>query len=173
MRLAGLAVVALLACLAFAEQWRGLTVEPEHRCTTYDRDEYPYPATIEREIVEAQGGVWSPYTLRRFDSIRETDIEHIVPLSEAHDSGMCARGLDAKRAFARDLRNLTLASPAVNRNRKGHRDPAEWMPEHNRCWYAVRWVEVKRKWQLSVDTAERDALAEVLLTCGGELRRPA
>ena len=165
--------MVLCAAFAFADQWHGLDVAPENRCTPYEREDYPYPASVEHEIVERQGGVWSPYTLRRFESIRETDIEHIVPLSEAHDSGLCGRSQDAKRAFARDLLNLTLASPRVNRHEKAHRDPAEWLPEHNRCWYAQRWLDVKRKWQLSVDEAERAALVPVLAECNGEARRPA
>ncbi|MCY3812633.1 MAG: HNH endonuclease family protein [Gammaproteobacteria bacterium] len=148
-----------------AETWRGLAVENESRCSVYEAADYSYPASIEREIVEQQGGVWSPYTRRRFASIRETDIEHIVPRSEAHDSGLCARSKDARRGFARDLLNLTLASPEVNRRQKRAFDPADWLPDENRCWYARRWIQVKRKWQLSVDHAERDALEAILGEC--------
>ena len=42
---------------------RDLTVAPEHRCTPYDRDDYPYPQSIEAEIADRLGGMWSP--LRR------------------------------------------------------------------------------------------------------------
>lgn len=169
------AAAAMLAAASGAETWRGLTVGPENRCAVYDADDYAYPAALEQRIVERQGGVFSPYTLRRFDGIRETDIEHVVARSEAHDSGLCARSKDARRAFANDLDNLTLAAPYLNRNRKGHRDPAEWMPNRNRCWYARTWVRVKRKWQLSVDVAERDALEAVLGGCrqSSRMEKPA
>ena len=59
------------------------------------------------------GRVYGPYTGRYFASWRETDIEHMVATSEAHDSGLCATGSETKRRFARDLLNLTLASPAL------------------------------------------------------------
>lgn len=107
--------VALLAWLAAtalplsAETWRGLVVAPEFRCSTYDRDDYPYPRSVEQRIVEQIGRIYGPYSGRCFSSTGETDIEHIVLLSEAHDSGLCAAGTDTKRMFARDLLNLTLA----------------------------------------------------------------
>ena len=66
----------------------------------------------------------------------ETVIEHIVARSEAHDSGLCAADAATHRRFARDLRNLKLASPWLNRYRKVAKDTAEWLPEKNRCWFA-------------------------------------
>ena len=72
--------------------WRGLVVAPEHRCSPYDSDEYRYSQSVEDQIVEALGGVYGPYTGRWFASQSETDIEHMVARSEAHDSGLCAAG---------------------------------------------------------------------------------
>ena len=139
-----------------------LEVAPENRCSDYDSDDYSYTSSIEHHIVEQQGGVWSPYTLERFGSIKETDIEHIVPRSEGHDSGLCGRSDDAKRGFARDLDNLTLAEPALNRYEKADNDPAEWLPIENLCWYVGKWIAIKYKWQLTVDQAEMDAIHDVL-----------
>ena len=170
-----LSAAMMLAPMADAETWRGLTVEPERRCSPYDSYEYSHHASVERAIVEQQGGIFSPYTLRRFESIRETDIEHIVAKVEAHDSGLCARSSHARRRFARDLLNLTLASPEVNRRLKRAYDPAEWLPDKNRCWYVHRWVSVKRKWQLTIDAAERESLSAVLAGCrgaSGQIRKP-
>ena len=76
--------------------WRGLVVAEENRCAPYDGDLYPYPASIEDDIVQRLGGVYSPYTCESFDSTLETDTEHIVARSEAHDSGLC--GGDARPA---------------------------------------------------------------------------
>ena len=53
-----------------------------------------------------------------------TDIEYIVALAAAHDSGIAD---DRRRDIASDLDNLTIADPTVN-SRKGARDAAEWMP---------------------------------------------
>ena len=148
------------------DDFLGLTVAPEDRCNEYKRSQYHYPASIEHRIVERQGGrIWSPYTDREFSSIKETDIEHIVAAAEAHDSGLCARPIEDRKAFARDLENLTLASPRVNRWQKSDKDAAEWLPDHHRCWYVRTIIQVKRKWGLSVDQAEADALRAVLEGC--------
>ena len=50
-------------------------------------------------------------TFRRALGHTETDIEHIVATSEAHDSGLCAADRATRKQFAQDLRNLTLAPP--------------------------------------------------------------
>lgn len=44
---------------------------------------------------------------------------------------------------------------------KADKDPAEWMPPaaDATCWHTADWLSVKLTWELSVDTAERDALA--------------
>ena len=49
-----------------------------------------------------------------FSSTRETDIEHIVARSEAHDSGLCAANPETRNRFASDLLNLTLAAVVKN-----------------------------------------------------------
>ena len=180
-RAAAIAIMALAAALAaFAmkvssnqpaavDPLAGLAVAPEYRCTPYRRGDYPYPQTIEARIVAAQGGhVYGPYTGRTFPSTRHTDIEHIVSLSEAHDSGLCAADPATRRRFTADLLNLTLAAPAVNRCARGAKcghDAAGWLPPMNRCWFAARIVEVKRKYSLTVDRREAAALTGVLARC--------
>ena len=119
-----LLVVALLVVLTAAalyapgaqntsqaqEQWRGLRVAAENRCAPYDRDDYPYSQSVELKIIAREGGaICSPYTNECFETRFETDIEHIVAVSEAHDSGLCAASNATKRQFSSDLRNLTLA----------------------------------------------------------------
>ena len=152
-----------------AETWRGLVVAPEHRCAPYDRGDYPYSQSVEAEIVATMGGrVYGPYTGRHYSTTRQTDIEHIVAVSEAHDSGLCAAGPNLRRRFASDLLNLTLAAPEVNRCRSGGKcafDFAEWLPPMNRCWYAARIVAVKRAYALTVDRREAAALERVLSGC--------
>ena len=162
-----LLVAAVLAATDLGGQttWRGLVVQPERRCSPYDPDDYSYPQSLEASIVRQLGGVYSPYTGERFGSTRETDIEHMVARSEAHDSGLCGASLETRLAFARDLMNLTLASPSLNRGVKGANDAAEWMPRQNRCWFADRVVRVRRRWGLSIDVREARALDEVLARC--------
>ena len=147
------------------EIWRGLTVAPEARCSTYDPDDYPYPQSVEDRIIAQQGGVYSPYTGEWFADKFETDIEHIVARSEAHDSGLCAAEAATRRRFAQDLRNLTLASPQLNRYRKVAKDAAEWLPEKNRCWFAQRVIEIRKAYSLTIDRWEARALDAVLASC--------
>ena len=96
---------------------------------------------------------------------RETDIEDIVPLSEAHDSGLCSASAATKARFARDVLNLTLASPRVNRYEKGAKDGADWQPGFNACWFANRTLEVRRKYGLSIDRREALAIERTLASC--------
>ena len=158
---------------ASAEPWRGLTVTPESRCSPYDKErDYPYPQSVEQDIVRELGAVYGPYTGTCFESTRQTDIEHIVAASEAHDSGLCAANPATKARFARDLRNLTLASPQVNRHEKGGKDAADWVPDRNRCWFAGRVVEVKQVYGLTVDRREAAALEAILSSCESTALEP-
>ena len=168
-------VCLLLAALLFSagaagdDTWRGLTVAPEHRCSAYDRDHYPYPQAIERRIIERLGGrIYGPYTGRHFSSRRQTDIEHIVAVSEAHDSGLCRADRATRARFSQDLLNLTLAEPEINRCGRGGKcglDAGEWMPPRNQCWFAAGIVAVRTKYRLTVDPREAAALDRVLSGC--------
>ena len=151
--------------------WELLVIAPEDRCSPYDRDDYPYFPSIEQDIVESVGLVgiaFGPYENRIFDSRTETDIDHIVAISEAHDSGLCAADDATRKEFASDLFNLTLASPSVNRYQKSDNDVAEWLPDHNRCWYVYRTVQVRLRYGLTVDQAEVDAIERVMSECTWE-----
>ena len=115
-----------------AERWLGLEVRPDRgilECGVYDRTDYgsghrKEEAWIAREI----GAILSPYDGARFDSIRETEVEHIVALGEAHRSGLCEVDNRTRKRFAADPLNLTLAGPILNR-RKSDQDAADWMPD--------------------------------------------
>lgn len=152
-----------------ANDFRGLTIAPENRCSDYNVDDYHYSQNVEPPIIESYGGVvYGPYTGKTYQSRYDTDIEHIVARSEAHDSGMCSRPDAEKHHFAEDPLNLTLAHQDINRCGTGgkcHKDAAEWLPPMNKCWYANRVVEVKLKYNLTVDQAEADALKAILSQC--------
>ena len=148
-----------------ASTWRGLTIADEDRCSEYRSNDYSYSQSVEADIVDELGGIFSPYTCESFASTSDTDIEHIVARSEAHDSGLCSASAATRREFAEDLRNLTLASPTLNRNEKGAKDAAEWMPDQNRCWFAQTALNVRLAYGLTIDHTEADALERVLATC--------
>ena len=166
-------VALILSTAAYAETWRGLTVAPEHRCSPYDRKrDYPYQQSVEQDIVRHLGAVYGPYTGTCFASTRQTDIEHMVATSEAHDSGLCAADRNTRARFAQDRRNLTLASPEVNRNQKSGKDAGEWLPDRNRCWFAGRVVEVKVAYGLTFDRREAAALERILQGCASTAMEP-
>ena len=98
-----------------------------------------------------------------------SDIDHVVPLKEAWDSGAWAWTAARRQAYANDLgdsRSLRAVSAASNRS-KGDQDPAHWLPPLTsfRCTYATEWVAVKVRWRLSVDSLERAAIRRILSSC--------
>jgi hypothetical protein len=97
------------------------------------------------------------------------DIDHVVPLKEAWDSGAYGWTAARRRSYANDLgdfRSLRAVSATSNRS-KGDKDPAQWLPSLTgfRCSYATDWVVVKVRWGLSVDSLERSALRGILTAC--------
>ena len=132
----------------------GITIAPEDRCSDYDRDDYYYnPMKLEKQIVENLGAIYGPYSGKYFDTLKDTQVEHIVALSEAHDSGLCNADNATREKFASDLDNLTLASSKINRD-KSNLDITEWRPVYNTCWYVNKVVQVKRKYGLTMDQDE-------------------
>ena len=145
-----------------SETWMGLEVRPENRCSVYDRDrDYRYSQSVEPAIAKRMGGIRCRYTGQRYQSLRDTHIEHIVALSEAHDSGLCAANAATKRRFAKDLLNLTLSDPTVNRQKSG-KDAGEWMPRLKPHEFAKTVILVKLKYGLSIDRREKKALDRAL-----------
>ena len=165
MTLCAAALVVFLPNSAVAQEWRGLAVAPEERCAPYDASEYHYPQLVEPRIADSLGGTYSPYTCETFRSLNETDIEHIVARSEAHDSGLCAASPVRKQQFARDMRNLTLSAPHLNRDVKVAKDAADWTPDENRCWFAWRVIDIRRAYDLTIDRREAAALDAILAAC--------
>jgi hypothetical protein len=150
---------------AASSTWRGLVIADEDRCSPYDSGDYSYPQSVEDDIITLLGGIYSPYTGECFASQSETDIEHMVARSEAHDSGLCAADEETRRTFSRDLDNLTLASPSLNRYQKSAKDAADWLPDQNRCWFVTTIINVRLKYGLTIDQREADAIDVVLASC--------
>ena len=116
------------------------------------------------------GGTWfSAYDGTSTIDASTFDIDHMIPLKEAWDSGAHSWSSDRRQAFANDLtlaQSLIAVSASSNRS-KSDRDPAEWMPTRTayHCTYVTAWITVKKAWDLSVDQAELRRLEQVLATC--------
>ncbi|HEV7654086.1 MAG TPA: HNH endonuclease family protein [Mycobacteriales bacterium] len=116
------------------------------------------------------GGRWHSY----YDNVDWTlssdlDIDHLVPLAEAWDSGARNWTATQRETYANDLgdaRDLVAVTDNVNQS-KGDRDPAEWMPSATSatCRYVAEWVAVKIRWRLTVDSAEKSALTGFAAGC--------
>ena len=97
----------------------------------------------------------------------ELDIDHVVALAEAWDSGAANWDSATRRRFANDPAHLVAVTASSNRS-KGDSDLAEWRPLRSAwCVTATITAQVKAAYGLSVDRAEYDAIAEMLGTCGG------
>ncbi|WP_406009207.1 HNH endonuclease family protein [Streptomyces sp. NBC_00637] len=164
-----------------------LTVKTESR-TGYDRDLFPTWITISgtcntREYIlkrdgtnvvtnsacTATSGSWySPYDGATWTAASDLDIDHMVPLAEAWDSGASGWTTAQRQAFANDVTRPQLIAVTDNVNQsKSDQDPAEWMPSVTsyRCTYVRAWVQVKYYYNLAVDSAEKSALTSYLASC--------
>ncbi len=112
-----------------------------------------------------------------FDGVTTTDassfdVDHMVPLKEAWDSGAYGWDTGTRTAFANDLgyaHSLIAVTASSNRS-KSDRDPAQWLPPNQdfHCSYAFRWLSVKYRWSLSIDAAEALQLGRLAKGCAGQ-----
>jgi len=157
--------------------------------TGYDRDLFPHWIDADGDgcstryqvlIAEADdpptvgsgcslsGGRWFSY----YDRVSWTDpgridIDHMVPLAEAWDSGARTWTTASRRAYANDLgdyRTLVGVTDSVNQA-KGDQDIAQWLPTYDRCRYLREFVAVKHRWRLNVDSAEKSSMSSLASGC--------
>jgi hypothetical protein len=105
----------------------------------------------------------------------QVEIDHVVALAEAWDSGASAWDATRRHNFANDLTHPELLAVSSSTNHaKGDRDPAEWSPPKAgaQCAFASDWVVVKVAWNLSADPGEVAALRRMLATCPGGRPNP-
>jgi len=118
------------------------------------------------------GGTWfAEFTGVVVSDPRDLDIDHFVPLANAHRSGAWEWSAETKRSYYNDLtdpRHLIAVTSSANRS-KGSRGPDEWKPPDETYWctYADTWVDIKVRWELSVTSDELDALQSMLSACDG------
>ena len=117
---------------------------------------------------KVESGRWSdPYTGDTFTDPRQLDIDHIVPLAEAHRSGADHWPTGQRAAFANDPDNLVAVDRSANRS-KADGDPLSWLPPEVGQWcaYVDRFVAVKRKYRLDQDLLEGWWTGTLLWVCG-------
>jgi hypothetical protein len=165
-----------------------LTVAPDGSMDGYDRDKFPHWNTIEgscnaREMVlqrDGDGvevgsdcaptsGSWtSPYDGDTWTAPADVDIDHMVPLAAAWRSGASGWTTAQREAFANDLGGPQLWAVTDNVNQeKGDKTPEAWKPplQSHWCEYSRAYTHVKYEYSLTVNSAEKGALEDMLATC--------
>jgi hypothetical protein len=127
---------------------------------------YPQLSSDSKKVI---AGKWHDlYTNTIFTNPSDLDIDHLVPLGEAHRSGGCRWTEDEKKQFANFIMHeeeLIAVSKTANRE-KGQKDPTQWLPKNEayRCEYASNWIVIKARWDLWVDKAEQQTLQGLIET---------
>jgi Protein of unknown function (DUF1524) len=165
-----------------------LTVAPDGSMDGYDREKFPHWSTVEgecntrEEVLKRDGegvevgddcaatsGSWtSPYDGDTWTETSDVDIDHMVPLAAAWRSGASEWTDEEREAFANDMESPQLWAVTDNVNQsKGDQTPDTWKPplESHWCEYSRAFTHVKFTYQLTVNEAEKAALAEMLGTC--------
>lgn len=172
-----------------AQLFAKLSVAPEQASSTYDRDLFRHWTDSDKDCQDTRAevlardskvrvGTSCRVTVGRwiswYDGITITqaskiDIDHMVPLKEAWESGAWSWTATQREAYANDLGyvgSLTAVSASSNRS-KSASDPTEWLPRYNQCKYAQQWVAVKYRWKLTIDRSEQQTLQKLLTgSCG-------
>lgn len=166
----------------------GITVENEHP-QGYIRDVFAYPfdadgdgcntraeVLIRDSLTPAQidpfgcsivaGDWYSPYDDRTWSDPGELEVDHVVALKEAWDSGAWAWDAERRHEFGNDLadaRTLRAVTGSVN-TEKGDKDPSNWLPPNDAfvCTFLGDWVAIKARWALSMDPSEWGRIRNVL-----------
>ena len=97
------------------------------------------------------------------------DVDHMVPLRNAHLSGAWVWSSEKKEQYANDLSDpdhLIAVTAGANRS-KGAKGPEKWGPPEQSYWcqYATDWTEVKARWGLTMTPYEADIVMDMLYTC--------
>lgn len=167
-----------------------ITIAPEADANTYSRSAYPHWASLGKSgcntrvdvlIAEAirikkqgcsiKSGLWkSAYDGKSFREPGKLDIDHFVPLGQAHRSGASKWNTATRKAYANDqgyAGSLIAVSAASNRS-KSDQDPSEWMPSKKsyQCKYIGNWVAIKYRWSLTIDVDELSTVKKFLKKCG-------
>ncbi|MFF1715943.1 HNH endonuclease family protein [Streptomyces sp. NPDC058268] len=148
-------------------------IDADHdRCTTRSEvliAESRTAPTIEGTCTVTAGEWFSYYDGKTLTDPKGLDIDHMVPLAEAWDSGASQWSAKHREAYANDLyadRSLIAVTAKTNRS-KADQDPAQWLPPaaNAHCTYAADWVSTKLRWKLTADKAETETLNEIAANC--------
>ena len=93
-------------------------------------------------------GQWlAPYTNTVVTDPKKLDVDHMVPLGNAHQTGAWDWPAERKELYANhldDTQHLIAVTASANRS-KGSRGPDQWKPQDESYWcqYAIDWATIK------------------------------
>ena len=125
-----------------------------------------------RECVVLSGTLIDPFSGETINFVRgnvssmEVQIDHVVALSNAWQTGAFKLTLKERTAFANDPLNLLAVKGRLN-SQKGDGDAATWLPplKSFRCDYVSRQIAVKLKYKLWFTAPEKEAMIRILKNC--------
>ena len=124
----------------------------------------------EGKRAHVKSGRWlDPYTGKTFTLAQDLDVDHMVPLMNAHVSGGWLWDWERRREYANDQSfavHLIAVSKSANRS-KGAKGPEEWKPPEQDYWcaYATNWESIKQRWNLTMTQEEREAVEKMKTLC--------
>jgi hypothetical protein len=136
------------------------------------RDSTSRPQVDPYRCYVVAGDWYSVYDGAKLNDRGDVDIDHVVALKEAWDSGAWAWSESQRKAYANDLtdrRTLVAVRDRVNAS-KSDKDPSNWMPPLRSYWcpYLGDWISVKARWGLSMDQSEFGRIKNLLNSdCSG------
>ena len=125
-----------------------------------------------RSCVVASGTLVDRYSGETINFIRgnvssmEVQIDHVVALSNAWQTGAFKLSAGERKALANDPMNLFAVKGRLN-SQKGDGDAATWLPplKSFRCTYVAQQIAVKAKYSLWVVAPEKAAMTAILAKC--------
>ena len=125
-----------------------------------------------RDCVVESGKLIDPYSgitinfVKGVKSSMEVQIDHVVALSNAWQTGAFKFTLEKRTQFANDPDNLLAVQGRLN-SQKGDGDAATWLPplKSYRCTYVSKQISVKAKYGLWVTAPEKAAMKNILAKC--------
>ena len=152
---------------ALFEHWRDIDGDGcDSRDQVLKRDSISLPQ-VDPVNCNVIAGDWvSPYDGAKWSNPSDIDIDHVVALKEAWDSGAWAWSAAQRKAFANDTsdsRTLLAVTDSVNQS-KSDKDPSNWLPplQSYTCTYLGNWIAVKVRWSLSMDSSEYGRIKNLL-----------
>ena len=130
------------------------------------RDSISKPQVDPYRCYVVAGDWYSKYDGKNLSDRGDVDIDHVVALKEAWDSGAWSWTESQRKAYANDMtdsRTLIAVTDRVNRS-KGEKDPSNWMPPMKSYWciFLGDWISVKARWGLSMDQSEFGRIKNLL-----------